>query len=206
MNEVKFMITCRDIIDYLKSNYNYVKSLSKLSNNELIKCTEDAFNFDDIKSDIYGNHCASADALLIKRNLNLIEFKTGFDAPEDTLPDKIRKENLLLKIRIKAYESLHLLQTAIIDEISPDDKLDESIKFVFCAVIDTTEKVVADDLITDILSDEGGIRESKSFKVRIVENTLAMYRKETDKRKKLFYDETFVLYDYEFDDNVNKFK
>ena len=43
-------------------------------------------------------------------------------------------------------------------------------------------------------------------KVRIVENALAMYRKQTDKRKKLFYDETFVLYDYEFDNNVHKFK
>ena len=138
--------------------------------------------------------------------MNLIEFKTGFDAPEKTLPDKIRKENLLLKIRIKAYESLHLLQTAIIDEISPDDKLADNVKFVFCAVIDTAEKAVAEDLITDIISDAGGIREEKSFKVRIIENGLSMYRKQTDKRKKLFYDETFVLYDYEFDSNVYKFK
>ena len=200
------MITCNDIVTYLNDNYNYVKSLSELSNNEKIKCTENAFNFDDIKGAIYGDHCASADALLIKRNLNLIEFKTGFDAPEETLPDKIRKENLLLKIRIKAYESLHLLQTAIIDEISPDDKLADNIKFVFCAVIDTAEKAVAEDLIADIISDAGGIREEKSFKVRIIENGLAMYRKQTDKRKKLFYDETFVLYDYEFDSNVHKFK
>lgn len=200
------MITCNDIVTYLNDNYNYVKSLSELSNNEKIKCTENAFNFDDIKGAIYGDRCASADALLIKRNLNLIEFKTGFDAPEETLPDKIRKENLLLKIRIKAYESLHLLQTAIIDEISPDDKLADNIKFVFCAVIDTAEKAVAEDLIADIISDAGGIREEKSFKVRIIENGLAMYRKQTDKRKKLFYDETFVLYDYEFDSNVHKFK
>jgi hypothetical protein len=200
------MIACSDIIAYLNDNYNYVKSLSELSNNEKIKSTENAFNFDDIKGAIYGEHCASADALLIKRNLNLIEFKTGFDAPEETLPDKIRKENLLLKIRIKAYESLHLLQTAIIDEISPDDKLADNVKFVFCAVIDTAEKAVAEDLITDIISDAGGIREEKSFKVRIIENGLAMYRKQTDKRKKLFYDETFVLYDYEFDSNVHKFK
>ena len=200
------MITCNDIITYLNDNYNHVKSLSELSNNEKIKCAEIAFDFDDIKADIYGDHCASADALLIKRNLNLIEFKTGFDAPEETLPDKVRKENLLLKIRIKAYESLHLLQTAIIDEISPDDKLADNIKFVFCAVIDTAEKAVAEDLITDIISDAGGIREEQSFKVRIIENGLAMYRKQTDKRKKLFYDETFVLYDYEFDSNVHKFK
>lgn len=200
------MITCNDIKEYLINNYNYIGTFSDLSNNEKIKSTENAFNFDSIKHVIYGDNCASSDALYIKRNLNLIEFKTGFDAPEETLPDRVLKENLLLKIRIKAYESLHLLQTGIIDEISPDDKLDNKIKIVFCAVIDTAEKAVAEDVITDILSDAGGIREEKSLKMRVVETAMKMYRKQTDKRKKLFYDETFVLYDYEFDNNLNKFK
>ncbi len=200
------MINCNDIVDYLKHNYHYVKKISELSNNEKVKCTEDAFDFDAIKKAIYGDNCASSDALLIKRNLNLIEFKTGFDAPEETLSDKIRKENLLLKIRIKAYESLHLLQTAIIDEISSEDKLAENIKIVFCAVIDTAEKAIAEDLISDILTDAGGMREEKSFKVRIIETGLGMYRKQTDRQKKLFYDETFVLYDYEFDKNIHRFR
>lgn len=200
------MITIDDIINYLKSNYNYVKTLSELSNNEKIKSTQEAFDFDSIKNVVYKGRCASSDALLIKTNLNLIEFKTGFDAPDETLSDKIRKENLVLKIRIKAYESLHLLQTAIIDEIADDNKLAPNIKFIFCAVIDTTEKVIADDLITDILSDAGGIRENKSFKVCVIDNALAMYRKQTDKHKNLFYDETFVLYDYEFDNNLHKFR
>jgi hypothetical protein len=200
------MINCSDIVNYLNNNYPFVKTIAELSNNEKIECAENAFDFDEIKKAIYKENCASSDALLIKRNLNLIEFKTGFDAPEETLSDKIRKENLLLKIRIKAYESLHLLQTAIIDEISSEDKLSSNIKIVFCAVIDTQEKAVADDLIADIISDAGGMRDEMSFKVRIIDTGLAMYRKQTDRQKKLFYDETFVLYDYEFDKNIHKFR
>lgn len=198
------MITCKRIKEYLDQNYQFKGTLSSLSNNPSITSQEEVYDFDKIKRKVYNDNCASADALFIKRNLNIIEFKTGFDTPLKTLPDKIIKENLLLKIRIKAYESLHLLQTAIIDEISMDDKLADDIKFVFCAVIDTEEKVVAEDSITDIISDAGGLHEEESFKVRIIETALAMYRKQTEKRKRLFYDETFVLYDYEFDKKMSK--
>ena len=173
------MITCADITSYLDTNYNYKDSLSVLSNNKKISCTTIAYDFDKIKYCIYRDNCASADALLIKRNLNLIEFKTGFSSPEDNADDKLRKENLVLKIRAKAYESLHLLETAIIDEISENDTLDKNIKITFCAVIDTDIPVVAEEAITDILSVEGGVRENKDFKTRIIENALGMYRKET---------------------------
>lgn len=80
------------------------------------------------------------------------------------------------------------------------------LKLFFCAVIDTNEPVVADDAYVDILSDEGGVKEHKSLKVKLVENVMRIYRKETDKHKKLFYDEAFVLYDYEFDNKINQFK
>lgn len=200
------MITCENIISYLDTNYNHKKTLSELSNNPKITSTISAYDFDKIKRIIYRDRCTSADALLIKKNLNLIEFKTGFDSPDESLSDKVKKENLMLKIRLKAYESLHLLQTAIIDEISPDDKLCEKIKTIFCAVIDTNEPVVGDEVIVDILSDAGSLNGTKSFKTKITEDTLKMYRKETNKHKKLFYDDVFVLYDYEFDNNVSRFK
>ena len=58
----------------------------------------------------------------------------------------------------------------------------------------------------DILSDEGGIKEHKSLKVKLVENVMKIYRKETDQHKKLFYDEALVLYDYEFDSKMSQFK
>lgn len=199
------MISCADIISYLDKNYNYKDSLANLSSNPKIKDQSEAYDYDKIKERIYGNS-RSVDALLIKRNLNLIEFKTGFDSTLDSVNEKVKKENMALSIRIKAYESLHLLQTAIIDEISNTDKLSDKIKIVFCAVIDTNEPVVAEDAYVDILSDEGGVRENKSLKVKVAENVMSIYRKQTDKHKKLFYDDAFVLYDYEFDKRIGDFK
>ena len=199
------MITCSDIISYIEKNYNHKGKISDLSNNAKITDQTEAFAFDKIKEDIYKN-CRSVDALLIKRNLNIIEFKTGFGCNYDSVNERVKKENMELSIRIKAYESLHLLQTAIIDEISDMDKLQDGIKIVFCAVIDTNEPVVADDAYVDILADEGGVANHKSLKVKLVENVMKIYRKETDKHKKLFYDETFVLYDYEFDSNIKRFR
>lgn len=199
------MILCDDIISYLDINYNYKNTLSKLSSNPKIKDQTEAYDYDKIKDNIYKS-CRSVDALLIKRNLNLIEFKTGFDSNLDSVNEKVKKENLALSIRLKAYESLHLLQTAIIDEISDSDKLSDKIKIVFCAVIDTNEPIVAEDAYVDILSDEGGFQENKSLKVKIAEDVMKIYRKETNKHKKLFYDDAFVLYDYEFDKKITKFK
>lgn len=192
-------------LENLDKNYNYKDFLANLSSNPKIKDQSEAYDYDKIKERMYGNS-RSVDALLIKRNLNLIEFKTGFDSTLDSVNEKVKKENMALSIRIKAYESLHLLQTAIIDEISDTDKLSNKIKIVFCAVIDTNEPVVAEDAYVDILSDEGGVRENKSLKVKVAENVMSIYRKETDKHKKLFYDDAFVLYDYEFDKRIGDFK
>lgn len=199
------MISCNDIISYLDTHYNFKGKISDLSSNSKITDQTEVYDFDEIKKQIYGNG-RSVDVLLIKKNLNLIEFKTGFDSTLDSVNEKMKKENMALSIRIKAYESLHLLQTAIIDEVADGGKLADGIKIIFCAVIDTNEPVVAADAYVDILSDEGGLKEHKSLKVKLVENVMKIYRKETDKHKKLFYDETFVLYDYEFDGNMNQFK
>lgn len=199
------MVSCNDIILYLDTHYNFKGKIADLSNNPKITNQTEAYNYDKIKDQIYGNS-RSVDVLLIKKNLNLIEFKTGFDSTLDSVNEKVKKENMALSIRLKAYESLHLLQTAIIDEVANGEKLAHKIKIVFCAVIDTNEPVVADDAYVDILSDEGGLREHKSLKVKMVEDIMKIYRKETNKRKKLFYDETFVLYDYEFDSKFSQFK
>lgn len=199
------MVSCNDIISYLDANYNFKGKIAELSSNPKITNQTEVYNFDKIKEQIYGNS-RSVDVLLIKKNLNLIEFKTGFDSTLESVNEKVKKENMALSIRVKAYESLHLLQTAIIDEVADGDKLADGIKIVFCAVIDTNEPVVADDAYVDILSDEGGVKEHKSLKVKLVENVMKIYRKETDKHKKLFYDEAFVLYDYEFDSKMRQFK
>lgn len=199
------MVSCNDIILYLDAHYNFKGKISDLSSNPKITNQTEVYDYDKIKEQIYRNS-RSVDVLLIKKNLNLIEFKTGFDSTLESVNEKVKKENKLLSIRLKAYESLHLLQTAIIDEAGDGGKLEDGVKIVFCAVIDTNEPIVADDAYVDILSDEGGLKEHKSLKVKLVENVMNIYRKETDKHKKLFYDETFVLYDYEFDSKMNQFK
>lgn len=199
------MISCRDIVAYLDANYNIKGKIADLSSNPKITDQTEVYDYDEIKKRIYGDS-RSVDVLLVKKNLNLIEFKTGFDSTLDSVNEKVKKENMALSIRVKAYESLHLLQTAIIDEVADGDNLAEGIKIVFCAVIDTNEPVVADDAYVDILSDEGGVREHKSLKVKLVENVMKIYRKETNRHKKLFYDEAFVLYDYEFDSKIGQFK
>lgn len=199
------MISCRDIVAYLDANYNIKGKIADLSSNPKITDQTEVYDYDEIKKRIYGDS-RSVDVLLVKKNLNLIEFKTGFDSTLDSVNEKVKKENMALSIRVKAYESLHLLQTAIIDEVADGDNLAEGIKIVFCAVIDTNEPVVADDAYVDILSDEGGVREHKSLKVKLVENVMKIYRKETNRHKKLFYDEAFVLYDYEFDSKIGQLK
>ena len=199
------MVSCNDIILYLDAHYNFKGKISDLSSNPKITNQTEVYDYDKIKEQIYRNS-RSVDVLLIKKNLNLIEFKTGFDSTLESVNEKVKKENMMLSIRLKAYESLHLLQTAIIDEAGDGGKLEDGVKIIFCAVIDTNEPIVADDAYVDILSDEGGLKEHKSLKVKLVENVMNIYRKETDKHKKLFYDETFVLYDYEFDSKMNQFK
>ena len=169
------MISCNDIISYLDAHYNFKGKVSELSSNPKITDQTEVYDYDEIKKQIYGNS-RSVDVLLIKKNLNLIEFKTGFDSTLDSVNEKVKKENMALSIRIKAYESLHLLQTAIIDEVADGGKLADGIKIVFCAVIDTNEPVVADDAYVDILSDEGGVKEHKSLKVKLVENVMKIYR------------------------------
>lgn len=200
------MIDCEKIKGYLDEKHKHVGPISAFANNPKITSNLIVYNFDKIKSDIYRDSCASVDVLLVKKNLNLIEFKTGFCAPDDSVNEKTKKENLQLRIRLKAYESLHLLQTAILEEIEEYGKLEPHIKTIFCAVIDTERPEIGDEVYTDILADAGGIREYQSLKVKIAEDVLRLYRKETTAHKKLFYDETFVLYDYEFDSNIGMFK
>lgn len=200
------MITCKRLKEYLDSNYPYSDTLANLSNNSNITSQESAYDFDKIKSKIYPT-CCSADALLLKKRLNLIEFKTGFSTSDSTISDKIKKENLMLKIRQKASDSLRILDICIIGKIEKkdDDRLDGRIKKVYCAVIDSEScPVLGEEMYADIISQAGNVCNPTSYK-KLIENSLKVYQKETDCHEKLFYYETHVLYDYEFDNKVSQF-
>lgn len=108
------MKSSKILVDYIDNNYNKIDGLNKpicdMSNNDKIKCKENAYNFDKIKEAICGDKTKSCDVLYIKRDINLIEFKTGFDAPERNDSDRQKKENMKQSIQIKAGDSLHILE------------------------------------------------------------------------------------------------
>lgn len=194
------MITCERIKKYLDTKYPYIGTLASLSNNSKITSQENAYNFDEIKRKVYPE-CCSADALLIGKRINLIEFKTGFATPDITETDKIKKENLKLKIKAKASDSLRILDINIIGQIQiiDNDQLDSRIKKVYCAVIDVeNNSVLGEDVLTDIIAQSGKISNSTSYKT-LIENSLKVFQKETDQHEYLFYNQIFVFYDYEFD-------
>ena len=97
------MVSCNDIISYLDVNYNFKDKISNLANNPIITDQTEVYDYDKIKEQIYGSS-RSVDALMIKKNLNLIEFKTGFDSTLDSVNEKVKKENLALSIRAAASE------------------------------------------------------------------------------------------------------
>lgn len=74
-----------------------------------------------------------------------------------------------------------------------------------CAVIDSNEPVIAEDVYIGILSERAGMQVPSKWK-KDVDEVLSKYRKESRSGEKLFYDYTFVLYDYEFDENFCRFK
>lgn len=198
------MQTIQKILDYIDHNLNHKNKMCCLAQNGNIRCEEYAYDFDKIKECICGGKMKSCDALYIKKNINLIEFKTGFDAPENDASDTLKKENMLLKIQIKAGDSLRILENFILKKaIDNDEKL--CARKVMCAVIDSNEPAIAEDIYVDILSKHAGLQVSSNWKDNITA-ALSKYRKESLSGEKLFYDDTFVLYDYEFDENFCRFK
>ena len=197
----------RPLIDYINNTYgnieNLIQKVCELAGNDKITCEEEVYSFDKIKEATCRDGVKSCDALYIKKNINLIEFKTGFNTVDCNASDKLKKENMLLKIKGKASDSLHILEKLLLKKVFRDES--QSPKMVMCAVIDSNESAIAEDCYVDILSERAGLAVSSNWKEKLSE-VLSLYRKETKTGEKLFYDDTFVLYDYEFDDKFSTFK
>ena len=113
----------------------------------------------------------------------------------------------MLKIKQKASDSLRILDICIIEKIekTDNDQLDGRIKKIYCAVIDSAScPVLGEEMYADIIAQAGNVYDPTSYK-KLIENSLKVYQKETDCHEKLFYYETYVLYDYEFDNKVSQF-
>lgn len=198
------MDSTSEIEKILDEKYGCKQSFKDMAENVRIKSEEIAYNYDNVRRKIIGEKCTSADSLLLRNNVYFIEFKTGFANPEEGVNIKTHKENLKCKIRIKAYESLALFEKVILPDIG-DGKLGNKIKKHYIAVIDTEDSPKS--AYVDVLSELSGKESTRTeMQKSLFENTLLNYRKETKNGIKVFYDETKVWYDYEFDSRIATLK
>lgn len=194
------MITTEDIKDYLKQHHPHIEQFCKLAENHVNICSQlKAFNYDLIKNDLSGDKCESADALYLKKHIYFIEFKTGFATEKSDANTRTHKENLKLKIRLKAYESLALFEKMLLPEIG-DGSLNEKLQKQYIAVIDSEVRPM--QAYADVLKEKSGRKDT--FRHEIFKNSLLIYGKEMKNGKKLFYDRVDVWYDFEFDRKAEK--
>lgn len=194
----------QEIRKYLRNEYGEEKKLEELSDHNNFKSAEKAFDYDYIKRKTVKDKCESADALYITKWINFIEFKTGFATKADTVNLKVQKENLKLRIKVKAYESLALFEKVIL----PKGNFTEDIiagRRRFIAVIDTKNEPL--DGMANILAQQAEcldeISDYKKDLYKWLKDSLICYRKEFD-GKHIFYDDTKVWYDYELPNEINK--
>ena len=194
------MVSTSEVRKAIDDRFGCEETFEEMANNERIKSKEKAYNYDEIKRSIMGDKCSSADSLLIKKNVYFIEFKTGFENRKEDVNIKTHKENLKCRIRLKAYESLALFEKVILADVG-DGKLWNTIKRHYIAVIDTTDS--PKQAYEDLLRAKSGKEDTRSqMEKDLFENSLLNYRKETKDGRKVFFDETKVWYDYEFDSKV----
>lgn len=187
---------------YLQQEYGVEKTLKELAPNNHISCKKKAFDYDAIKRQAVRDTCESADALYITKWFNFIEFKTGFAKQEHGVNERTHKENLKLRIRLKAYESISLFEKVILPKGGfAEDEINGKKRFV--AVIDTKE--VPLEGVTNIMAELSGCTEEvpnyKKDLHKWLADSLLYYRKEFD-GKHIFYDDTQVWYDYEINQKI----
>ncbi len=187
------------------------KKLKELAENNKISSDCNAFSFDVISKQICnkGLKVNSCDVLLVSHSkLLFIEFKTGCVARNNSVAEKLFLENIKLKIRLKAYESIALFEKVIIPRLVENYSLkfcSESEFKCFWAVIDSEKN--SRRAVNDIWLAKSGLND-KSFKTKMfneMKNSLAVYRKGFDDNY-IFYNAVDVCYDYEVDHKLVKDK
>lgn len=141
-----------DIRSYLINNYGEEVTFEKIAPNSTHSQIK-AIDYDEVRKRIVGDKCESADALYITNHFNFIEFKTGFASDKSDLNTKTHKENLKLKIRLKAFETMALFRDVIIPSAEKDEKMIIG-KRRYIAVIDAKENPT--DAYMDVLADISG--------------------------------------------------
>ena len=190
-----------DIRNYLIDNYGDEVTFAEIAPNSSDSQLK-AIDFDNVKRKIVGDKCESADALYITNSFNFIEFKTGFASEKTDINTKTHRENLKLKIRLKAFETMALFRDVIIPSLGANERMIIG-KRRYIAVIDSKEKPTDayQDVLAEISGTQDNISEYKKSIFAWLADSLAVYRRELD-GKKLFYDYTDVWYDFEFDNKI----
>lgn len=190
-----------DIRNYLIDNYGDEVTFAEIAPNSTDSQLK-AIDFDNVKRKIVGDKCESADALYITNSFNFIEFKTGFASEKTDINTKTHRENLKLKIRLKAFETMALFRDVIIPSLGANERMIIG-KRRYIAVIDSKEKPTDayQDVLAEISGTQDNISEYKKSIFAWLADSLAVYRRELD-GKKLFYDYTDVWYDFEFDNKI----
>lgn len=199
------MGTIEDVRKYIEDTYDVAdinRTFSEIAENSKIQSQIECYDYDKIKRQIMGDRCASADALYLKRFIYFVEFKTGFATEKTDANTRTHLENLKLRIKIKAYESLGLFEKVILSEIG-NGQLGDSIQKKYIAVIDSLESPM--EAYEDILQEASGntIRNKEELR-KLYVNSLLNYRKSAPNGKYVFYDGIDVWYDFEFDNKIQR--
>lgn len=199
------MSTIEDVRKYIEDTYDVAdinRTFSEIAENSKIQSQIECYDYDKIKRQIMGDRCASADALYLKRFIYFVEFKTGFATEKTDANTRTHLENLKLRIKIKAYESLGLFEKVILSEIG-NGQLGDSIQKKYIAVIDSLESPM--EAYEDILQEASGntIRNKEELR-KLYVNSLLNYRKSAPNGKYVFYDGIDVWYDFEFDSKIQR--
>lgn len=199
------MSTIEDVRKYIEDTYDVAdinRTFSEIAENSKIQSQIECYDYDKIKRQIMGDRCASADALYLKRFIYFVEFKTGFATEKTDANTRTHLENLKLRIKIKAYESLGLFEKVILSEIG-NGQLGDNIQKKYIAVIDSLESPM--EAYEDILQEASGntIRNKEELR-KLYVNSLLNYRKSAPNGKYVFYDGIDVWYDFEFDSKIQR--
>ena len=184
----------------------YIRELRELADNNIgVESSIEAYDFDLIKNDMCKKQSLrSADAMLVANKcVYLIEFKTGFSGESFGFDcndmDRNKKEILKLSIRLKACESLIMLEKVLCKDGYADFRKG------YISVIDCYEDPKgsrSDIFCLKSASDESYSDKSELYK-SLTETSLLIYRKSTN-GKQIMYDSVEVLYDSEFDGYIDR--
>lgn len=187
---------------YLKTKFSHIPNLMDTCTNlsksndgiPLVSDITETYNFDSISNDIYKPKChKSSDALYLKEELYLIEFKNGF--PGNNRTYKEIKNSIIAKIST----SLHTLEKVIFAGANVDTN---NLKRNYILVLNSTSLGVPITAVAIAMAKLSGELPSEKG----IYSALCNYELPFYESNRLFYDKIIILNDINFSKNLFAFK